>query len=342
MIKFNMIGSMIKIVLAFLVISSCMSFVGVAFAQDDFPNKPITIYCGYPVGGSTGVIATVLANALEKELGVPVTLVEKGGATTTLALGTIAKLPADGYSLAVASYSGTISAPYTYKLPYDSKKDIDTIYAITAYNAGFAVPSESPYKTFRQFLDWAKANPGKAKWASSGATTFGHLVMEYIGHLEGIEWKPIGAKGGAAAIKLALGGQVDGSISGTQISFIRNGQMRLLADFAPPEIPPAYSGYVKKEDMNNVITLDALGYPDLMFVNPVIMVAPSGLPADIRQKLVDAIQKATYDEKFKDVVAKFDEPAFHNGGDEFINKTSKPLDLMLENILKKLDRLKKG
>jgi tripartite-type tricarboxylate transporter receptor subunit TctC len=316
---------------------------GLAFAQETFPDskKPITIYVGYKLGATTGVTATVIGKCLEETLKSPVAIVDKSGATATLALGTVARLPADGYSLAVGSYSTILSGPYEYKLPYDTQKDIDPLYAYTMYHAGFAVMADSPWKTMRDYLDWAKANPGKAKWGSTGAMTLGHLVLEYIGYKEKIDWRPMGTQGGAATTKLLLGGQTNGLImSGSQIPLIRKGQLRLLADFAPPSKPLMYEGYVKPEDMKNVSTLDKLGYGDLAFVNPVIFFARTGLKPEVRKKLIDAIQKATYDKKFLEMTDKFDMPAVHDGGDDFFKKTREPFSNLTVKILKDMGRIK--
>ena len=310
------------------------------YAQDDFPSRPITIYVGYKLGGTTGTSATIVGKYLEQYLNTPVKIVEKGGASGTLALGAVAREPADGYSLAIGSYSTLISGPYEYKLPYDSQKDIDTLYAYSMFHSGFAVREDSPATTFREYLDWAKANPGKAKWGSAGAMTFGHLVMEYIGFLEGIDWRPLGCKGGSAAAKLLLGGQTNGQVAtGSQIPMIKSGQMRLLADFTPAQTPPLYS-YVPSTVIDKVVTLDKVGYGDLAFYNPVIVFAKKGMPEEVRKVLVEALQKATYDEKLVTMLSKFNMPVLHNGGDEFFQKTKEPMQALALKMLTDMGRLK--
>ena len=158
---------MIWRVLVFMVIATfILGITGFANAKDDYPNRPLTIYIGYKLGATTGTTGTVLAKILEEYLGQPVAIVDKSGATATLALGQIARLPADGYSLAIGSYSSIMTTPYQYDLPFDTMKDVDTLYAYTIYHSGFAVLADSPWKTMREYLDWAKAHPGEAKWAS--------------------------------------------------------------------------------------------------------------------------------------------------------------------------------
>ncbi len=324
----------------FLVGLLILSVAGTGYAQDDFPSRPITIYVGYKLGGTTGTSATIVGKYLEQHLKTPVKIVEKGGASGTLALGTVAREPADGYSLAIGSYSTLISGPYSYNLPYDSQRDIDPLYAYSMYHSGFAVRSDSPCHTFRDYLDWAKAHPGEAKWGSAGAMTFGHLVMEYIGFLEGIDWRPLGCKGGSAAAKLLLGGQTNGQVAtGSQIPMIKGGQMRLLADFTPAQTPTLYS-YVPAAVIDRVVTLDMVGYGDLAFYNPIIVFAKKGMPEKVRNVLVEALQKATYDEKLVAMLGKFNMPVLHNGGDEFFQKTKEPMQELALKMLTDMGRIK--
>ena len=171
--------------------------------------------------------------------------------------------------------------------------------------------------------------------------TFGHLVTEGIGVKEGIDWRPIGAKGGAAATKLALGKQINGLImSSSQVPLIINGQMRYLCDYGHPKDPPIFAQFVKPEDLKNCWTLEKLGYPDLAFVNPVIVFIRAGTPPEIRKKLQDAIRKATYDQRLIDITAKFSMPAVHDGGDEFFEKTKGPLRELTDNLMEGMGRTK--
>ena len=122
---------------------------GTALAGDDYPNRPITIYLGMKIGATTGLTATVLGKILEDAWGQPVAIVDKSGASATIALGQITRLPADGYSLAVGAYSAILSAPYQYEVPFDPDKDIDPLYAYSLYHTGFAVKADSPWKTMK-------------------------------------------------------------------------------------------------------------------------------------------------------------------------------------------------
>ena len=333
---------MIRKVFAFMVIATfILGITGFANAKDDFPNRPITLNIGYKLGATTGLTGTVLAKILEEYLGQPIAIVDKSGATATIALGQVARAPADGYTLAIGSYSSIMTTPYEYDLPFDPMKDVDPIYAYTIYHAGFAVVNDSPWKTMREYLDWAKAHPGESKWASSGAMTFGHLVLEYIGFKEKIDWRPIGAKGGAEATKLALGKQINGLImSSSQVPLIINGQMRYLCDFGYPKTPPIFAEFVKPEDLKNCWTLEQLGYPELAFVNPVIVYIRAGTPPEIRKKLQDAIRKATHDQRLKDITGKFSMPVVHDGGDEFFEKTKGPLQKLTDEIMTGMGRTK--
>ena len=332
--------SMVRKVLTFVLITIfILGVTGLAYAKDDFPNRPLTLYIGYKIGATTGLTGTVLAKILEEYLGQPVAIVDKSGATATLALGQIARLPADGYSLAIGSYSSIMTTPYQYDLPFDTMNDIDPLYAYTIYHSGFAVLADSPWKTMREYLDWAKAHPGEAKWSSAGTMTFGHLVTEYLGMKEKIDWRPVPSKGGAEATKLALGKQINGLVmSSSQVPLIKNGQMRYLCDYGHPRNPPIFAEFVKPEDLKNCWTLEQLGYPELAFVNPVIVFLRAGTPPDIRKKLQDAIRKATYDQRLIDITGKFSMPVVHDGGDEFFTKTKGALQELTKKMMKDMGR----
>jgi len=333
----------VRKILSLLLIATFVAGVtSIALAKDDYPSRPLTIYVGYKIGATTGLTATVLGKILEDILGQPVAIVDKSGATATVAIGTVARLPADGYSMAVGSYSSIMTTPYQYDLPFDTKKDVEPLYAYTVYHSGFAVKADSPWKTVGEYLDWAKAHPGEAKWGSAGAMTFGHLVMEYLGYLKKIDWRPIGCKGGAASTKLLLGNQTNGIImSSSQVPLIENGQLRYVLDFAHPQDPPIFAQFVKPEDLKNCQTLEQIGHPELAFVNPVIVYVRRGLPPDVRKKLIGAIQKATYDKRLSKVTDKFSMPVLHNGGDEFFAKTREPLEKLTKKLMTDMGRIKK-
>lgn len=275
-------------------------------AETRYPTKPITIYYGYKAGGTCHVSLQPLAQALEKALGQPVVLVEKPGASATIAGGTVSKAKPDGYTLGVIKSTTITTAPYELKLPYSPATDLMHLYAYAGPASGFAVRADAPWKTWREFLDYAKANPGKVAWTATGSTGTEFLLMEYIAKQEGVQWNGVPSAGGAESMKLVLGGQVAGyASSGSHIPHVKSGNARLLVAFGSNSPIPG------------VPTLEELGYQGLTIeAEPYIIVAPKGVPGDIQAKLVSALDKATAAPEYLTTVERIDmQPVNLKGAD---------------------------
>ena len=279
---------------------------GNATAESNYPSKPITIYYGYKAGGTCHVSLQPLAQALEKLLGQPVILVEKPGASATIAGGAVSKAKPDGYTLGVIKSTTVTTAPYELKLPYSPDADLLHLYAYAGPASGFAVKADAPWKTWKEFVDHAKANPGKVAWTATGSTGTEYLLMEYIAKQEGIQWNGVPSAGGSEAMKLVLGGQVAGyASSGSHIPQVKSGNARLLVAFG------------SKSPFPGVPTLEELGYKGLTIeAEPYILVAPKGLPADVEAKLVDAFEKATRSPEYLATVERIDMQPVNLKGEE--------------------------
>jgi len=272
------------------------SFFGGSVMAADYPNKPIKIFYGYKAGGSCHTSLQPLAKSLEQLLGQSIVLVEKPGAGASLAGGVVSKAKPDGYTLGVIKSTTITTAPYELKLPYSPTEDLVHLYAYAGPASGFAVKADAPWNTWKEFLDYAKSNPGKVAWTATGSTGTQFLLMQHIGKLEGIEWNGVPAEGGSAAMKLVLGGQVAGyAASGSHIPQIKSGNAKELVDFGTTSSFPG------------VPTLEELGYKGLAIKGePYIFVAPKGLPEDIKTKLINAISEAVKSPEYLALVEKLD------------------------------------
>lgn len=299
-------------------------FVGSAMAADTYPNKPIKIYYGYKAGGSCHTSLQPLAKALEKILGQSVVLQEKPGASATIAGGVVSKAKPDGYTLGVIKSTTITTAPYELKLPYSPSEDLLHLFAYAGPASGFAVKVDAPWQSWKEYIEYAKANPGKVAWTATGSTGTQYLLMEHIGKLEGIKWNGVPAAGGSAAMKLVLGGQVSGyAASGSHVPQIQSGNARELVDFG---VTSPFPG---------VPTLEELGYKGLAIKGePYIIVAPKGLPEDIKTTLVDAIAQATQTEDYLKLVDRLNMQPVNLHGEkleEMLNEGSVLVKMLLES-----------
>ena len=272
----------------------------------DYPSKPIKIYYGYRAGGTAHTSLQPLARALEEILDTPVVLVEKSGAGATIAGGLVSRAKPDGYTLGLIKSTTITTAPHELKLPYSPSLDLTHLFAYAGPASAFAVRADAPWQNWEEFIDFANQNPGKAAWTATAKTGTQYLLMKHIGKMEGIDWNGVPVKGGSNAMKLVLGGQVDGyASSGSHVSHVKSGSARVLVDFG---IKSSFAG---------VPTLEGLGYKGLAIKGePYIIVGPKGLPEDIRDTLVAAFIQAAQAPEYVKIAQKFNMQQMNLHGDE--------------------------
>src|SRR5436190_7086147 len=218
-----------------------------AHAQD-YPSKPITMVNPFPPGGVVDVVGRPLAAILEKSLKQPVLMVNKPGAGGAVGFAFAAKAPADGYTILMGLSSISIfpvSDRINGKAPSYELKEFAPIALVTADPTVLVVSADGPYKSVKDFVDAAKANPGKINYSSSGVYGTLHVSMEIFANAAGIKLFHIPYQGGGPAVTALLGGQVEASPQGpaAAIGQIRAGKMRALASWGTerlkllPDIP---------------------------------------------------------------------------------------------------------
>ena len=266
-----------------------LGLVGTAHA---WPDKPVTLVVPFPPGGSTDLIARTLAPKLQEKFGGSFIVDNKAGATGTIGTGVVARAPADGHTLLVSSLGPFVIAPHLLsKVPYDALKDLDPIsVAVQAPNV-LVVPANSPHKTMAQVLAFAKANPDKMTFASSGNGSSDHLTAELFWLQTGTTGVHVPYKGGGPVMTDLLGGQVDASFMNlnTAMPQILAGKLRALSITSAKRSPllPA------------VPTLEELGIKDANVYSWQAVAGPRGLPADLKTKLHAAILAALNDPQVK-------------------------------------------
>jgi tripartite-type tricarboxylate transporter receptor subunit TctC len=268
-----------------------------AFSQD-YPNKTITLYCGYAAGASTDVTARALADGAEKLLGVPVVVESKPGGGATVAAGLVASKKPDGYTLGVISTGALTVRPHLLKLSYNPLKDFTLIMQYSVYIGGLCVLAESSLKTIDDFIAYAKSHPGLS-YGSPGMYTQQHLATELFRECKGLTFKHVPTKGGAEANTQLLGKHTDFAAgAGQHISYLKQGAFRMLVVYNTDKRDPNFP---------NVPTLKELGCPDAPALG-YIVVGPKGMPEAITQKLNDTFKKVSESASFQKVLATFDLP----------------------------------
>ncbi|MFM9968194.1 MAG: Bug family tripartite tricarboxylate transporter substrate binding protein [Burkholderiales bacterium] len=178
-----------------------------ALAQTDYPNKPIRMIVPFAAGGSTDVIARLLSEKLSDALGKPAIIENRPGAGSTVGVDVVVKSAPDGYTLAITANSAIAPGPLMRTtMPFDPLNDLAHIALIGTFTNGVVVPAASPYKTMRELIDAARANPGKLSYASAGIGSSGWLSGELLKRRANIDMVHVPYKGsGPAAIDLVAG-----------------------------------------------------------------------------------------------------------------------------------------
>jgi tripartite-type tricarboxylate transporter receptor subunit TctC len=267
-------------------------------SAQDYPSRPITVYCGYEAGATTDLTARGLAAGLEKLLGVAVVVENKAGGGATVAAGLVASKKPDGYTLGVVSTGVVTVRPHVLKLSYDPFKDFTLIAQYSRYIGGLCVLADSPLKTIDDFIAYAKSKPGLS-YGSSGAYTQQHMAVELFSQCKGLNLKHVPYKGGAPANTALLGKHTDFVAgSGQHMQYVKQGVFRMLM---------IYNAEKRDPDYPDLPILKELGCPDAPALG-YIVVAPKGLPEPAYQKLAASIKKVTDGEEFQKLLKHLDLP----------------------------------
>ena len=180
-----------------------------ALAQDKFPSRPITLVVPFPPGGSVDIMARQYSEPLSRVLGVPIVVENRAGAGGSVGAQYVARSKADGYTLVVSSQSSHLANPLTQpKIGYDPVKDFENIAILGRQPNALVVHSSLPFKTFKEFIDYAKKNPGKLNYGSGGVGSMGQLNVEMLKASTGAFTTHIPYRGGTPLITAVLGNEV--------------------------------------------------------------------------------------------------------------------------------------
>ncbi|RYE40439.1 MAG: tripartite tricarboxylate transporter substrate binding protein [Hyphomicrobiales bacterium] len=271
-----------------------------------FPAKPIKLVIAFPAGGPTDITMRSLADNASRVLGQPVIIDNKPGAGGTLPAQALQSSSADGYTIAQIPL-GVFRLPYTTKINWDPVKDISYVINVTGYAFGVVVPANSPFKTWADFVAYAKANPGKLNYGSTGTLTSPHLTMELIAQKLGIELLHVPYKGSADLMQSIVGGQIMAATDSTGFApQVEAGKLRVLNTW----------GAERLAKFPDAPTLKELGL-DIVQNSPFGIGAPKGTPADVVKRLHDAFKQAMDQESYRTALARYDMVPIYMGTAEY-------------------------
>ncbi len=278
-----------------------------ALAQAAYPSRAITLIVPWPPGGSTDRHLRALAEIAAKHLGQNVIIQNTpgGGGTTgpgNMALGA----KPDGYTIAQFPM-GMLRIPHMQKTQWNPLTDFSYIIGVTGYTFGFVVRSDSPYKTFTDYVEAARKQPGKIDFGSTGTGTSPHLLIEEVAHAAKVEFNHIPFKGNADQMQALLGGHVMAASDATGWDkFVESGQMRLLVTF----------GDHRTKRWPNVPTAKDLGY-GVVSNSPYGLVGPKGMDPAIMKTLHDAFKKAMDDPRHMEVLDQLNQPVWYKNSADY-------------------------
>ena len=247
--------------------AAALALNAVAAAAQAWPAKPLKLVTPFPPGGSADVIARLIANQLGAQLSQPVVIDNRPGAGGVVGNEYVAKQPPDGYTLLLITGAYPVQAAMLKSLPFDPLADIAMLSMLTSYPFVISVRPDSPFRTLGELIAYAKANPGKLNYPSSGIGTVHHLSGELLNAMAGIEMVHVPFRGGASPLTEVLGGRVDLLLEAMTLSLpqIQAGKLRALAVTSPerwkalPDVPTV-AETVPGYEVNSFIGLGATGH----------------------------------------------------------------------------------
>jgi len=255
-----------------------------AGAQDRYPSKPIRLVIPFPPGGGADAVARPLGPLMTETLGQPVVLDNRGGANGNLGAEIVAKAPADGYTLLLANSSLTISGGLYAKLPFNPLADFSPISLVGVTPSVLATHPSLPARTVKEFVELAKARPGKLSYGSSGIGSTMHLGAALLQSMAGLDTVHVPYKGGGPAIADALSGQTD---------FIFVNPVAVLAQVRAGKLNAlAVTSKKRLAILPDVPTFEEVGYPGLLSSTFYGLLGPAGLPREIVMRLNAAVVAA--------------------------------------------------
>lgn len=241
-----------------------------AWAQ--YPSKPVRIIIGFTPGGNTDIFGRMFAEHMQQNLGQPVIVENKPGAATMIASQYVASAPADGYTLCLC-VTNVATNKYAYeRVPYELS-DFSPAALMFTSTTGLIVPANSPFKTVEELVEFAKRNPGKLNYSTTGSGGATHLAGALFTSVTDVDAMAIHYKGAAPAAMAAVAGEVDFTFSTitTALPFLQSDRVRMLA----------VAGEQRMKAVSDVPTMAEVGYAGVVTSIWYGLLAPAGTPENV-------------------------------------------------------------
>ncbi len=294
-----------------------------------WPGKTVSLVVPYPPGGTSDVIGRQLAQRLREELGVTFVVENKAGAATAIGATHVARAPKDGYTLLLSAGTTFTVVPHlSQKLAY-TLDDFEPVAAVATVPFAFVVKKDFPAKTLREYVAYAKANPGKVINGTNGQGSLVHLLGELIANGLNVKLTQVHYKGAAPATMDMIGGVIDSNVEAltSAVPNVNAGQYRALAVLSPERLPL----------MPQVPTFRELGYPSIVGETWFAVFAPTGTPKPIINKLGAALKKITTSEAFGEAMAKIGNEAKSSANPAELLAVTQQQSKLWGDMVKRLD-----
>ena len=272
-----------------------MALADVAGAQTDtYPSRPVRLIVPFAAGGPNDVVARLVAPYLERAFGQPFIIDNRPAASGIVGTDATAKATPDGYTLLMVASSFTVIPATHQKVPYDAQRDLAPIVMVAKNALLFLVNPKVPAKSLAEFVALAKADPGKFNYASPGAATQTHLVVELFSQRAGIKLQHIPYRGGAPAMTAMVAGDTQFTAISTLLSLpqIQSAALRAIA-----------SGSLTRDpQLPDLPTVAEQGFPGFEAIQWIGLLTTAGTPTEIIERLNAEVNRALRD---PDLIAKF-------------------------------------
>jgi tripartite-type tricarboxylate transporter receptor subunit TctC len=268
---------------------------GAAAPAASYPTKAIRLIVPFAPGGSNDIMARIVGQNFTESMGQQVVVDNRAGASGIIGTDVAAKAPADGYTILMMSLTFAVNPSLVKKLPYDTEKDLAPVTLVASAPLLLVVNPAVPAKSLKEFIAYAKANPGKLNFGSGGPGTTPHLAGEMLKTMAGLQMTHIPYKGGGPALADLVGGQIQLMLENipSTLPFVKSGRLRALA----------VSGLARSPLVADLPTLDEAGLKGYEIVGWNGLFVPSGTPQAIIAKLHAETVKALSHPQVKDRLA---------------------------------------
>ncbi len=270
-----------------------------------FPSRPITLIVPWPPGGGTDIHLRKLGEIAGKKLGQPVVIENRSGGSGMNGPATMAKTAKpDGHTISQLAITA-FRIPHMQKVDWDPLKDFTYIIGVSGYTFGVVVKADSPFKTFRDLIDYARANPGRLSYGTPGTGTSLHLAMEEIAARTGVKLLHVPFKGNAESTQALMGGHIMAQADSTGWGrHVDAGTFRLLATLG------------EKRTRWNAPTVKELGI-DTVSDSPYGLVGPKGMPPQVVKALHDGFKAAMEEPEHLKTLQQLDQVYWYKSGEDY-------------------------